>query len=87
VPKSRTRKKAAYTPPPAKQPTRRAQRVANRWVAPTFVTLMLAGLFWIVAYYLASDAIPVMKNLSSAVNVLIGFGLILAGFAVSTRWR
>jgi hypothetical protein len=87
VPESRARKKPVYTPPPAKQPTKRARRLSQRWVAPTMVTLLLVGLLYIVVFYLAGSSIPVMKDLSSLVNVLIGFGFILAGFVVATRWK
>jgi hypothetical protein len=87
VPESRRRKKPVYTPPPAKQPTKRAQQVSQRWVAPTMVTLLLLGLLYIVVFYLAGTSLPVMKDLPNVVNVLIGFGFILAGFGVATRWR
>ena len=87
MPESRRRKKAAYTPPPAKQPTERALRRSTRWVAPTMVTLLLVGLFYIVVFYLAGNSVPVMKDLPAWGNVLIGFGFILAGFGVATRWR
>lgn len=56
-----------------------------RWLAPTMVALFVIGLLWIVLYYLVPD-LPVMSDLGNW-NMLIGFGLILAGFALSTRWR
>ena len=87
MPESRRRKKSAYTPPPAKQPTPRAQRMSTRWVAPTMVTLLLVGLLYIVVFYLAGNSIPLMKDLPDLANVLIGFGFIIAGFIVATRWR
>jgi hypothetical protein len=87
VPESRRRKKPVYTPPPAKQPTKRAQQMSQRWVAPTMVTLLLLGLLYIVVFYLAGNTLPLMKDIPNVVNVLIGFGFILAGFAVATRWR
>lgn len=87
MPESRRRKKPVYTPPPAKQPTKRAQQMSQRWVAPTMVTLLLLGLLYIVVFYLAGNSLPLMKDIPNVVNVLIGFGFILAGFAVATRWR
>jgi hypothetical protein len=87
VPESRRRKKAVYIPPPVKQPTERAKRRSTRWVAPTMVTLLLVGLLYIVVFYLAGSSVPVMKNIPALGNVLIGFGFILAGFAVATRWE
>jgi hypothetical protein len=88
VPESRSRKKAAFTPPPA--PGEKAKRVrigSARWVAPTMVTLFVIGLAYIVVYYIAGPDIPVMRDLSPLINVVIGFGFIGAGFVVSTRWK
>ncbi|KUJ66265.1 hypothetical protein ACZ90_38950, partial [Streptomyces albus subsp. albus] len=43
MPKSRIRKKADFTPPPAKQAT--AIKLTNRsWVAPVMLALFLIGL-------------------------------------------
>jgi len=49
------------------------------------VAFFLIGLLWIVLYYLA-PAMPVIGALGSW-NMAIGFGFILVGFALSTRWR
>ena len=51
------------------------------------VTLFLLGLAYLVVWYLAGDSVPVMSDMSSLVNVSIGFGLILAGFVCATQWR
>lgn len=88
MPESRGRKKAAYTPPP--KPGEKAKTVkigSARWVAPTMVTLFLIGLSYIVLFYIAGAQIPIMRDLSNLVNVLIGFGFIGAGFVISTRWK
>lgn len=84
MPKSRVRRKAAFTPPPKAQSAR--SKISGRWVAPLMVTFFLVGLAWIVVYYVAPDSVPVMKNLGNA-NLLIGFGLLGAGFATATRWK
>lgn len=62
-----------------------AQTASPRWLAPLMVTLFLLGLLWIVVYYLA-PSLPVMSDLGNW-NMLVGFGLIMAGFVLSTRWR
>lgn len=58
-----------------------------RWLVPTMLTLMLAGLVWIVMYYLTSQnlglPIPSLGNW----NLLVGFVLIIAGFSLTTRWK
>ena len=82
MPKSRVRRKQAYTPPPL--PHALVAPKERRWIAPVMVTCFLLGLAWLVVFYLAPSLIPFT---SSLVNVGIGFGLILVGFALSTQWR
>jgi hypothetical protein len=48
--------------------------------------LMLLGLAWLVANYLAGDSIPFMVALGSW-NFLIGFALIVVGLLMTMRWR
>ena len=90
MPKSKVRKKSAYTPPEGGAPGRgvqaRALQPSPRWYAPVMVTLMVLGLMWIVVYYVAGDRIPFMVSLS-AWNFAIGFGLMVAGLIMSMRWR
>jgi hypothetical protein len=89
VPKSKVRKKSAYTPPEGVLQSRsqgQALQPSPRWYAPVMVTLMLLGLLWIVVYYIAGDRIAVMGSLS-AWNFAIGFGAMVAGLIMSMRWR
>jgi hypothetical protein len=87
VPKSKVRKKSAYTPPEGVVPGQaRALQPSPRWYAPVMVALMLIGLLWIVVYYVAGDRIPFMVSLS-AWNFAIGFGAMVAGLIMSMRWR
>jgi hypothetical protein len=90
VPKSKVRKKSAYTPPEGVLQNRAAQaRVAPpspRWYAPLMVTLMVIGLLWIVVYYVAGTNIPLMVSLG-AWNFGIGFGAMVIGLVMSMRWR
>ena len=88
MPISKRRKKLqpAYTPPPA--PVPEAVKLGNPgWLVPLMVTMFISGLLWIVVFYLAGNSVPVMKDLGNLENVLVGFGLISVGFALSTRWR
>ncbi len=55
------------------------------WWAPVFVTLMLLGLLWIVVFYITSGAFPVAAF--GYWNLVAGFGLLIAGFAMTMRWR
>ena len=88
MPKSKVRKKSAYTPPATVlQPgAARAATPSPRWYAPLMVGLMLIGLLWIVVFYVAGDDIGFMVSLGSW-NFAIGFGAMVAGLIMSMRWR
>jgi hypothetical protein len=92
VPESRTRKSADE-----KQKLKK-QRVANenktkkikapgsrRWVPPTFITVGLLGVAWLIVYYVAGDAVPLMSDLGNW-NILIGMGGMAAAFGLATLW-
>ena len=85
MPKSRVRSKAVYTPP---KRSAKAQ-VSPRWLVPTMVGCWLIGLIWIAVYYVTASTgtnVPGMSALSNW-NLLIGFGVIVIGVVLSTRWR
>lgn len=84
MPKSRIRKKADFTPPPAKQSN--AIRLTSRsWVAPLMLALFLIGLAWIVVFYVTEGDLPV--GFLGNWNIVVGFGFIAGGFGVSTQWK
>lgn len=82
MPESRARKKADYTPPPAKAS---GPRTSPPWYAPVMVALFLVGLAYIVTFYVSETRYPV-PALGRA-NILVGFAIIMAGFGMATRWR
>jgi hypothetical protein len=83
VPKSRIRRKgAAYTPPPKKLPSKLRSRA---WVAPLMLTLFIVGLLWIVVFYVTGGDYPITSIHNW--NIVVGFGFIALGFAVSTQWK
>ncbi len=88
MPKSKVRKKAAYTAPPSTD-TRTPVKVKGPthpiYVA-VFIGLWVVGLAWLVVNYLAGEAIPFMAQLGSW-NFLIGFSLIVIGLLMTMRWR
>ena len=90
MPKSKVRKKSAYTPPEGALQSRsgqpRALQPSPRWYAPLMVALMLLGLLWIVVFYVAGDRIPFMMALHGW-NFAVGFGAMVAGLVMSMRWR
>lgn len=90
MPKSKVRKKAAYTPPPNE---RRGATTPVKVAGPThpvyiavMLGVMVAGLAWLVINYLAGQDIPFMAALDSW-NFLIGFSLIVIGLLMTMRWR
>lgn len=82
MPESRVRRKSAFTPPP---PKAAPPKPNARWFVPLMVGLLLLGLLWIVVYYLSQQLYPIPKI--NAWNLAIGFGIMLSGFAMTTRWR
>lgn len=59
------------------------------WVAPTFITLGLLGVAWIVVWYITSVtgiSVPGMAAIGNW-NLGIGMGLMGAAFGVSMLWK
>lgn len=81
MPKSRSRKKAVYTPPPKPKEV----NVSPRWLAPVMVASWIIGVLWISTWYVWQDA-PLLGTLREW-NLAIGFGFIIFGVILSTRWR
>jgi hypothetical protein len=46
---------------------------------------MIVGLLWIVVFYITSEQYPL--EAIGRWNLGIGFGLMLVGFGMTTRWR
>ena len=83
MPKSRIRKKAAYTPPVA---VSNRKKYGSPWVGPVMATMFLIGVAWLVVYYLADNHNAPLAAISTW-NLLVGFGFLIVGFVLSTRWR
>lgn len=84
MPKSRIRKKADFTPPPAKTAVIKL-KTGRGWVAPLMLALFLIGLAWIVVFYVSATQLPI-EALGNW-NIVVGFGFIAGGFVVSTQWK
>jgi Cell division protein CrgA len=89
VPESRTRKSADEKRKVKQQRAVKAKKVkapsSRRWVPPTFITVGLLGVAWLIVYYVAGDAVPYMRDLGNW-NILIGMGGMAAAFGISTLW-
>ena len=85
MPVSKKRKKPVYpvTVEPGAAPRRRPSPV---WLAPLMLALFLIGIVWLVVFYLSEGNMPLTGGLGNG-NLLIGFGFIVLGFALSTQWR
>lgn len=86
MPKSKIRKRSAYTAPTngTVEPVKIGSPV---WLVPTMLTMFIVGLLWIVVFYVTQGDTPLHRPFDALWNVLIGFGLIGIGFGLATRWR
>lgn len=82
MPESRSRKKPV-TPKPA--PVVREEGPNPPWFAPTFITLLILGLVWVVVTYISQGRLPIPPL--GSWNLAVGFGFILVGFGMTMRWR
>jgi len=55
------------------------------WFKPVMFGLMLVGLVWILVYYIAGTGWPIPAI--GPWNIAVGFGVMFAGFLMTTRWR
>lgn len=55
------------------------------WFKPVMFGLMLLGLAWILAYYIIGTGWPIPQI--GPWNIAVGFGIMFAGFLMTTRWR
>jgi hypothetical protein len=81
VPKSRVRTKSVYTPPPRSSKA----KVSAPWLVPTMLACLIIGLVWIVLFYVSQQKLPI--DAFGAWNLVIGFGFLVSGVVLSTRWR
>ena len=60
-----------------------------RWLAPLMLVLFGLGILWLVVFYLTQGGMGGLPGVSEIDNwnLLVGFGFIIAGFALSTQWR
>lgn len=96
MPESKIRKEAAEKKKlsrhesEASTRTERERRVvapgSRRWVPPTFITVGLLGVLWLIVYYIAGAQIPFLLQLGGW-NVLIGMGAMAAAFGIATLWK
>jgi ferric-dicitrate binding protein FerR (iron transport regulator) len=59
---------------------------SRRWVAPTFITVGLLGVVWLIVYYVAGQDVWFMALLGNW-NILIGMAGMAGAFVISTMWK
>ncbi len=82
MPESRVRRKSAYTAP---QSSSGAPKPNPRWWAPVMVALLVIGLIYLVVSYISQFAFPI--GAIGYWNLAVGFGILMTGFVMTTRWR
>ena len=86
--KSRNKKKTmSKADKPEAKVARPGEGANPRWLVPVMVALMVLGLAWIVTFYLTFADLRLPIPQIGQWNLAIGLGLIIAGFALTTRWR
>jgi hypothetical protein len=92
VPKSKVRKKDPAVPMALRTEAVKGGRPARAlapsptWYPIVMAIILVIGLAYLVAYYLASDDISFMNHLG-AWNFAVGFGILVAGLIMAVRWR
>ncbi len=56
------------------------------WFKPVMIGFMLLGLVWILVFYISGSTGLPIPGLGSW-NLVIGLGIALIGFLMTTRWR
>ena len=102
VPKSEERSQAVPESKKRKQPDRTSRSTSAaratpvkkrgpspRWLAPLMLVLFGLGVLWLVVFYLTQGGMGGLPGVSEIGNwnLLVGFGFIMVGFALSTQWR
>lgn len=87
MPKSSVRKKKVYTPPAEFRPatTTSSRKPSPTWLPVTAVVLIVAGIGWLVVFYLSEGLYPV--NSWAYWNLGIGFGAMVAALGLLSKWR
>ena len=92
MPESKKRKRPERTSRPstsaAAKPVKK-KGPSPRWLAPLMLALFGIGVLWLVVFYITQGRMGGLPYASEwgNLNLLVGFGFIIAGFGLSTQWR
>ncbi|WP_394940357.1 cell division protein CrgA [Psychromicrobium sp. YIM B11713] len=85
MPESKSRRRTAR---PTNPDGSKAAKPNAVWYKPVMFGLMIIGLLWIITFYITSNTttqLPIPGI--GAWNIVIGFGIAIVGFLMTTRWR
>ncbi len=86
MPESKSRKKPTSRRSAAPGSAAKAKDMPSPlWYKIIMFSLMVIGLLWIIAYYAFEGRFPV-PTLGSW-NIMVGFGIAMVGFLMTTRWH
>ena len=91
MPESTSRRKPAQKKEPVRPAIVGEEQEENpTWYKVTMFGLMIVGLLWILVFYISSAQNPLgsasYQDLSKW-NILIGFGIAMVGFVMTTKWK
>jgi hypothetical protein len=88
VPVSRRRKKKTTTPviAPATGSKRAAPAPSPPWYGGLILAMFVLGIAWLLVYYLSNGGVLGLEHLGGW-NLLVGFGFVVVGLGLATRWR
>ena len=56
------------------------------WYGGLILAMFVLGIVWLLVYYLSNGGVLGLENLGGF-NLLIGFGFVVVGLGLATRWR
>lgn len=89
MPVSRRRKKksASVDVAPATAPKRTGPPPPSPpWYGGLILAMFVLGIVWLLVYYLSNGGVLGLENLGGW-NLMVGFGFVVVGLALATRWR
>ena len=91
MPESRRRKKKVnrYVAPatsPATAHKRAARATSPAWFASLLLAMFVIGIVWLLIYYFSNGGVLGMQHLDGW-NLAVGFGFIVVGLGLATRWK
>ena len=90
MPESTSRRKPKSQPPARPVVLGEDEAENPTWYKVTMFGFMVVGLIWILTFYISSARYPLGSatpiDLSNW-NILIGFGIAMVGFVMTTKWK